>query len=94
MLIYIYTYVYVGMERRHGVTGVYTYDRVRESSNRPGLRGQFMPRAFVCTRDRIGRIWFDDFGLAPLLREVLEKIIKIIIRIIIVCSNIMSDGKF
>lgn len=51
-------------------TGVY-----RERESRPGLRGhpcRFMPRAFVCTRDEIGGIWFDDLVLPPLGGDVPE----------------------
>lgn len=51
-------------------------ERARAMYSRPGLRGhpcRFMPRAFVCTRDGIGGIWFDErFWFGPLC-EVFQR---------------------
>lgn len=62
-------------------------ERARAMYSRPGLRGhpcRFMPRAFVCTRDRIGGIWFDErFWFGPLCELFSERIKRIKIRIII-----------
>lgn len=61
------------MERRYGVREY--IEREREMRSRPGLRGhpcRFMPRAFVCTRDEIGGIWFDDLVWPPLGGDVPE----------------------
>ena len=57
-------------------------ERARAMCSRPGLRGhpcRFMPRAFVCTRDRIGGIWFDErFLVWPPFARCSREIIKII----------------